>query len=359
MTGKIISIGTALPEYTFSQEEILEFMQQAYTDVQGIRKLKVLFHQSGIQKRYSVLPDFGSNARPTFFKHGEEQPDVSKRTEVYKESGLKLAIASIQNALATAQITLTEITHLITVTCTGIYAPGLGAQLIKSLNLPEDLDHTPVNFMGCNAAFYGLKIAELIVANNSKAKVAVVCVELCTLHFQPISTTDNLLSNTLFGDGAATALVASNKTEQKGLSIQGFHSLMLHKGWNHMGWNIQAKAFEMILSPEVPKFIEEEVEKIVEKASARYGISASEVTHWCVHPGGMKILNEVKRRLNLSDEEIQHSYEVLSEHGNMSSPTILFVLKRIMEKLTLQKNQIFALGFGPGLSIESALLKYE
>ena len=358
MPGKIISIGTALPEFAFKQQEILDFMEKAYNNSDDFRKLKVLFHQSGIQKRHSVLPDFGMNQASTFFKHQQKQPNVDKRMDMYKDKGLELAIKSIHNTLKPVNAAIEEITHLITVTCTGLYAPGLGAQLIKHLSLKEDIPHTSVNFMGCNAAFYALKIADLIMGQNSNAKVLVVCVELCTLHFQPKNNVDNILSNTLFSDGAASVLISSETSALPGLTMNGFYSLLLHKGWDLMGWNVNPVSFEMVLNTQIPSFLEEEIESVIEKAFLHYKISKNDIIHWAIHPGGKKIVDSIGRKLNLSEMETKNSYNILNNYGNMSSPTILFILKKILDKTDAKNEKIFTIGFGPGLSIETALLTY-
>uniref|UniRef100_UPI0025C2CDEC 3-oxoacyl-[acyl-carrier-protein] synthase III C-terminal domain-containing protein n=1 Tax=Marinilabilia sp. TaxID=2021252 RepID=UPI0025C2CDEC len=197
---------------------------------------------------------------------------------------------------------------------------------------------------------------------DENAKVLVVCVELCTLHFQAVDNTDNLLANTIFGDGSAAAVVvsdrAANKNHQSGLSMDGFYSLLLNKGKNLMGWNITPVNFEMVLDGGIPEFIGNEVKEIVRKAGNKLKTNPSAIDKWAIHPGGKKILDSVKKQMQLSDSDMQYSYEVLSEYGNMSSSTILFVLNEIMQTEHTDGNKIFSIGFGPGLSIETALLTY-
>jgi predicted naringenin-chalcone synthase len=333
-------------------------MEQAYSDKTDFRKLRILANQSGIEKRYSVLPDFGLALPPAFFKHQEVQPDIEHRMDQYKEHAPGLALESINNTLKPTGTSIEEITHLITVTCTGLHAPGLSAAFIREFGLPEDVTHTGVNFLGCNAAFHALKIADLIINKDDNAKVLITAVELCTLHFQPKGNTDNLLSNTLFSDGAASVLLTSDKTPAKGLKIDGFYSLLLHEGWDLMGWDINPLSFEMILSSEVPNLIGKEVNRIIEKASAHYAIAPDDISHWAIHPGGKKILDEISRKLEIDKELLKNSYGVLRDYGNMSSPTILFVLKRFLESPGFAGEKLFSIGFGPGLSIETCLLSY-
>jgi predicted naringenin-chalcone synthase len=219
-----------------------------------------------------------------------------------------------------------------------------------------------VNFVGCNAAFQALKIADMIIHSEKDAKVLVVCVELCTLHFQPKESSDNLLSNTLFGDGAAAAVVTSEsyaaQSRHDGLTMMGFYSLLLGKGKYLMGWNVTPLAFEMTLDAGVSDFIGEEIEDILVKAGNKLGFRAENIDRWAVHPGGKKILERIERRLGLDDGELRCSYEILGRYGNMSSPTILFVMNEVMKGGLRQDEKVFALGFGPGLSVETALFAH-
>lgn len=363
--SKIISIGTAVPEYGTSQSTILDFMQAAYSDDTASRKLKILFNYSGINTRYSVIPDFDKiNNQHYLFNGNQIVPSVEKRLEIFKDRAVSLAIKAIQDALSKLNTTLEEfrITHLITVSCTGVYAPGIDAEIMEKLDLPNDIFHTSINFVGCNAAFPALKLGDMIIKTDAQAKVMIVCVELCTIHFQPKNNHDNLLSNTIFGDGAAAVILASDKgaekNHQSGMLINGFYSLLLSRGKNLMSWNVTPVNFEMVLDAKVPEFIGEEVDDIVLKAGKKLNIKAENIDKWAVHPGGKKILEAVKKQLQLKDKDLQYSYKVLDEFGNMSSPTILFVLNEIMRAGLKQNESIFSIGFGPGLSIETALFTH-
>jgi len=363
--SRIISIGTAVPDFGAEQSTILEFMRLAYHNDIASRKLNILFHNSGINKRYSVMPDFnGSKPELPVFAVNKAVPDVEKRIKIFKKQSVPLAVKAIENSFGKLKTTISVfgITHLITVTCTGIYAPGLGAELIEQLNLPEDIFHTAINFMGCNAAFPALNLADMITKTDEKAKVLIVCVELCTLHFQAVDNNDNLLANTIFGDGSAAVVVVSDtaaeKNQQAGLSINGFYSLLLNKGKKLMGWNITPVNFEMVLDTGIPEFIGNEVNEIILKASEKLKTNRSAIDKWAIHPGGKKILDSIQKQAQLRDSDMQYSYKVLADYGNMSSPTILFVLNEIMQAENSDGETIFSIGFGPGLSIETALLTY-
>ena len=358
--SRIISIGTAVPDYLISQDTILNFMQKEYQDPAASRKLNVLFHHSAINSRHSAVPDFSDTDERLLFPLTHELPMVSDRIDVYKRQSLPLAVRAVENSFKNLHTSIAEfgITHLITVTCTGIYAPGLDIELLQALNLPEDTFHTSLNFLGCNAAFPALKIADSLVKSQPDAHVLIVCVELCTLHFQPKSNSDNLLSNTIFGDGAAAVIMVSesNAIEHnlKGFSLTGFYPILLKRGKELMGWNITPVNFEMILAAGVPEFLGEELEQLMIAVSEKLNLTIDTIDHWAVHPGGKKILDTVQNGLQLTNNELRHSYEVLYNYGNMSSPTILFVLNELFKSNPKSGENVFAMGFGPGISIETA-----
>jgi predicted naringenin-chalcone synthase len=363
--SRIISIGTAVPQYGTKQSSILDFMVSAYDDEKVTRKLSLLFNHSGIESRYSSLPDFNNcESKDPFFNGDNGDPTVEDRLNVYKEEAVTLAVSAIKDSFQKIESSITEfgITHLITVTCTGIYAPGLDAELISYLKLSNEIFHTGINFMGCNAAFHALKLSDMITKTDENAKVLIVCVELCTLHFKPKNNHDNLLSNTIFGDGAAALIVTSEAYaklhQQSGLDINGFYAIILDKGKELMGWNINPVNFEMILDSRVPEFIGEEIEDIVLKAGNKLQIKLETIDNWAIHPGGKKILDTIKRQLKMNDADLFHSYKVLNDYGNMSSPTILFVLNEILKTKPKTDETIFSIGFGPGISIETALFTY-
>jgi predicted naringenin-chalcone synthase len=358
--SKIISIGTAVPKHRTEQPAILEFMQAAYGNEVASRKLNVLFNNSGISSRYSVIPDFDkSKMQHVFFNGTPSKAKVNDRLDVFKERAIPLAVAAISDSFGKINATVNDfgITHLITVSCTGLYAPGLDAVLIERLKLPNDIFHTSVNFLGCNAAFHALKIADLITRSDANAKVLVVCVELCTIHFQPRDNHDNLLSNTIFGDGAAAVIMTGSDAQEKGLTVKGFYSVLLDKGKDLMGWDITPQNFEMILDARIPGLIGEEVNDIFANAGARLNFRQADISGWAIHPGGKKIVDVIAAKLRLDKSETASSYKVLDEYGNMSSPTVLFVLNDLLKKKI--KGNIFSIGFGPGLSIETALFSNE
>lgn len=359
--SKIISIGTAVPQFGASQNAILDFMHHAYDDYTANRKLNFLFSNSGISKRYSVVSDFDmTTTEQTLFGDAFPAPDVEKRLAVYKYLSVPLAIEAIRNALQ--NMGNIDITHLITVTCTGLHSPGIDSEIMVRLGLPPDIFHLPVNFQGCNAAFPALKVADMITKADVNAKILIVCVELCTLHFQPSNSNDNLLSNTIFGDGAAAAIITSDTyavgNHLGGLTLDSFYSLLLPEGKDLMGWNITPENFQMILDSDVPGFLGDRMDDVFPLVMENLSVSRDEIAYWAIHPGGKKILDVLKKKLAMKESDLWHSYKVLNEYGNMSSPTIFFVLNEIASGVHQPGEKIFCMSFGPGINIDTALMTY-
>ncbi len=361
--SKIVSIATAVPRYKHDQREILTFMQRVYAmNETDKRKLKFLYNQSAIDTRYSVLPDYSLGAGDWEFYPATENlepfPDLETRMEWYNKTAAPLSIDAIEKCIDN-KLHKDEITHLITVSCTGVSAPGLDLQIMEQMGLPASIFRTSVNFMGCYAAIHGLKLADAFCAAEPAARVLVVCTELCTLHFQRENTTDNIASSLLFGDGAAAMLITHDANDLDGLKIKSFYSEVTFKGKKDMSWELSSTGFLMTLSGYVPDLIEQDFKKLLYNALGGAGISKTDISHWCIHPGGKRILTSIGNCIEVTPADLQHSYHVLKNYGNMSSPTILFVLKEIAESLKNNKGDkinIFGAAFGPGLTLETFIL---
>jgi predicted naringenin-chalcone synthase len=354
--SKIVSIGTAVPEFRHDQSAILEFMEKVYAPTDSDRrKLKFLYKQGGIDTRYSVIPDYSLPAGEWRFypptENLEPFPKLEKRMEWFENSAAPLSLKAINNCLV--DIDPKQITHLVTVSCTGMSAPGLDLQLIEALDLSLNIVRSPVNFMGCYAAIHGLRIADAFCKSDPQAKVLVVCTELCTLHFQREASVDNITSSMLFSDGSAAVLVTAGENS-KGFRIGHFFSSINLRGKKDMAWQLSSKGFVMNLSSYIPDIIEEDFNTLVSDALKQAGITKEDINHWCIHPGGKKILESVHNSLGFSNGQLENSYDVLKNYGNMSSASVLFVLERIMKQ---DKNgNLFMAAFGPGLTMETALL---
>lgn len=359
--SKIISLGTAVPAYKHNQADILQFMQQAYAlDPVENRKLKFLYNVSGIHSRYSPIPDYSIQMPEWKFYPRNEKldpfPSLELRMQWYQREAAPLSVEAIQNC-AEGIINPKEITHLITVSCTGMSAPGLDLQLMELLDLPKNIFRTSLNFMGCYAAIHALKLADAICKTDMKARVMIVCAELCTLHFQKEPTPDNIASTLLFGDGSAAALITHDAFSIKGLQLKGFYSEVVPKGKQDMAWELSSTGFLMTLSGYIPELIEEDFEQLVQRAMQQVNIKKEDIAQWCIHPGGKRIVEAIQKSLALKQEDVAASYKILQEYGNMSSPTLLFVLKELMQQQT--GGSVFAAAFGPGLTMETFTATYE
>ncbi len=279
----------------------------------------------------------------------------------FNEYAVDLSITAIEDCLS-GRINKNEITHLITVSCTGMSAPGLDLLVMEAMDLPPDIFRTSVNFMGCYAAVHALKMADAICKNDTGANVVIVCTELCTLHFQKESTVDNLTSTLLFADGCAAVLVQHDSAKNRGLVLKSFFSNVAFNGKKDMSWALSSKGFLMTLSGYVPELVKEDFDKLIIKALAKGGIAKEEITYWCMHPGGKKILEAICQSTGLKNDDLRYSYEVLNDYGNMSSPTILFVLKKILDELNagdIKGDHILGAAFGPGLTMETFIATYD
>lgn len=331
-------------------------MQDAYAlDETEKRKLRFLYGHSGIDKRYSAIPDFSGTAADAPWmlpKPGKESPSLEERMEVFDRVAVGISVEAIQQCIA-GWIVKEDITHLITVSCTGMSAPGLDLQIMETMQLSPNIFRTSVNFMGCYAAIHGLKLGKLICDSTPGAKVIIVATELCTVHFQDAYTADNVASSLLFGDGAAAVLLSNSIDAPQALSIKDFYAHVAQKGKSDMAWQLHSKGFQMRLSGYIPHLIESDIEELVNKATAHNGRTVNSITHWCIHPGGKRILDVIEQKLKLGDQALTHSRNVLKQYGNMSSPTILFVLKEMMEDTDHPPEILMGMAFGPGLTMET------
>lgn len=359
MSSQISAIGTALPKYKINQRELVPNISRLMSlDDRNSRILNAMLRFSGIESRYSVLSDFSMIGANKFYEIGNS-PTTSKRMEVYSKEAYKLAIQSIENCAINYEksnnkaLNFEEITDLIIVSCTGMYTPGIEFEIIKKFNLRKDINKTLIQFMGCCAAFNGLKTADAFCNLAPNRKSLLVCVELSTIHFQYENNDDNLRANVLFSDGASCAFIEKSDSNKKFLKIQNFNSLYIHEASENMSWKITDNGFKMKLSETIPELITSNMNDFL---TLFKGVD-SEKYQLAVHPGGIKILQAVEKHFNITPNKIKHSYEILKKYGNMSSATILFVLKEMLYSKDNVSEDIFACAFGPGLTFEGAIFK--
>ena len=366
MKAYISSIGTANPEHRTPQSHIAKFMANALS-IKGHEKVRMqaLYRASGIGYRYSVLEDYGSDIEQFSFYPKSESlepfPATAKRMLTYKQEALPLAVNAIHDCFKSLNqpIVLEDISHLITVSCTGMYAPGIDIGIVQEMGLRPDIKRTAINFMGCYAAFNAIKVGDAICRAEPEAKVLIVCVELCSIHFQKENDSDDVLASALFGDGAAAMIMQGQPVPGLSLCLEQFHCSLALEGKQEMAWHIGDHGFEMKLSSYVPDIIGNQIRPWVHELLNKQNLRPDQVDFYAAHPGGKRILETVERELGLKKKDNKYAYAVLQQYGNMSSPTILFVLKALSEDLSENDHgkNILSFAFGPGLTMESMLLK--
>jgi predicted naringenin-chalcone synthase len=370
MSLTIHGLGTALPPQRIAQADAsaiateVALSHQAPSPSQR-RLLDTLHRRSGVATRHSVLlePQAPGTAENTtshqnFF--GPTSPGTGERMRRYGEEAPPLALRAVRAALEQAQLPVERITHLITVSCTGFSAPGVDLALMADLPLSAGVSRTHVGFMGCHAALNGLRVAAGFTGADPDACVLLCAVELCTLHLQYGWDAERIVANSLFADGAA-ALVACGEGSAaeapagpplRRLVASG--SLLVPASAGAMSWRIVDHGFAMTLSPQVPDLIAAHLRPWLEAWLAGHQLTLASIGSWAVHPGGPRILSAVTEALGLDPALIEPSRSVLRDYGNMSSPTLLFILERL--RSSGAPGPCLAMAFGPGLCVEVALL---
>jgi predicted naringenin-chalcone synthase len=309
--------------------------------------LEKIYKNSAIQRRYSVLPQ----AIQTIKKG---PVGMSERNQVYKKEAPVLAENSARKALENWKRPLSEITHVISVSCTGVMTPGIEFLLAKKLGLKDDVSLLGINFMGCHGAFKALKVASKIAKESPKNRILLVCTELCTLHFKTKGDIESIVIQSLFADGSAAALIGCHPRENEEVLFQiiAEQSAMIEDSLEDMTWDSSDEGFDMTLSQRVPGLIGKDIEGFVDKLVGK----DTQECEWAIHPGGKLIVETVEKVLKLDKTKTESTWNVLGKCGNISSATFLFVLKDIVER-KISREKIVGLGFGPGLSVEGLVLK--
>lgn len=241
-----------------------------------------------------------------------------------------------------------------------MYAPGLDIEIVQKLSLQTTVKRTAINFMGCYGAFNGLKVADSICKADPDAKVLLVCVELCSIHFQKEFSTANLISNAIFADGAAAVIIEKQPDNRKCFSIESFYCDLVPQTSQEMVWQIADSGFDIVLSSYVSQAIQSGISEFTKKLLSQSKQTLANIDLYAIHPGGIKILQACEEALNITAEDNRYSYGVLRNYGNMSSATVLFVLKKIWDDIhSEEQKNIFSCAFGPGLTLESMMLKTQ
>lgn len=363
------SIATGNPPLRRSQEQAAQFMSNIETLPDALQsRLPALYRGSAIDGRYTCVDDYGRDDPEefTFFPETwtlEPAPTTEERNEQYREAVVPLAEGVARDALDNADVSPEEITHVIAVSCTGFFAPGLDVELVKRLHMPPTTQRTFIGFMGCYAAFNALRVAHGFCQTDPDAHVLIVCAELCTLHFQIDESLESVIVNSLFSDGAAAAVVSaqSESAADGRLAYVDGRCHLDDDSMDDMTWAIGDTGFKMGLSSRVPDVVGENLPSYVDNLLSSHDLTRNDLDFWAIHPGGRRIVEGAREALQLDESDVADSLAVLRRYGNMSSPTILFVLQRILERRAqgdgAPPDRGMAMAFGPGLTIEGALFE--
>ncbi|QEL13279.1 type III polyketide synthase [Limnoglobus roseus] len=363
MSFQIRGIGTALPAGHVTPDEGLQVARVIGGPVSRESGfLPAVYEGSGNRRRAlvhgrDVIRDLFEGTRHSgspFLPNGDPNfrgPSTGVRNAMYCEHALPMAVSAARDALTAAGLSAVDVTHIVTVSCTGFTAPGLDFALIQGLNLRPTVLRTHVGFMGCHGALNGLRVADAYTRADPAAVVLLVAVELCSLHYHFGDDPEKVVANALFADGAA-AVVGTAGNGPWHVTATG--SCLIPNSADAMTWTIGDHGFEMTLSKQVPKRIAEHLGAWMREWLSNHRLSVADIPSWAVHPGGPKIIDAVEMALGLQQGATTASRRVFTEFGNMSSPTVLFIVQDLMQSQA--DSPCVMLGFGPGLVAEAILI---
>lgn len=361
MSLVLLGLGTALPPTRIDQAEAVQVAQAVSgREPEKAHMLPLLYRFSGIQTRHLVLPpdvvrdvlDGTRKSGSEFLPTGADDPGptTAVRMTHYRQLAPPLARDAAAIALEHSGRDVRDVTHLVTVSCTGFHAPGVDRYLIEELGLHREVERTHVGFMGCHGAINGLRVASAFAVADPSAVVLLCAVELCSLHYHYGWHPQKMVANALFADGAAAAVGAG---VGDGWRVAASGSCLFPDSADAMSWNIGDNGFTMTLSARVPELVRRNLRPWLERWLARHGLTVEQIASWAIHPGGPRVLASVEEALGLERTATTASREVLAEYGNMSSPTVLFILDRLQRREA--PRPCVTIGFGPGLVAEAAL----
>ena len=342
---RLLSVETAAPGHILLQRDVAAAASQMFgARYAAFERMSAVFGTAGITKRHSVRPI-------EWFTTPRGWPE---RTEAYLEGGVALFIEAANKALDAAGLTADEIDTVVTVSSTGIATPSLEARAAQAMGFRTDVRRVPVFGLGCAGGVSGFSIAARLAKADSGSKVLLVVVELCTLAFRLDRLTKaNIVATALFGDGAAACVLSAGGEGLAQVEATGEH--MWPDTLDIMGWDIDPQGFGVIFAQAIPPFAEANLGPAVEGILAAGGFAMSDIDRFICHPGGMKVIQALERSLALEQGALEHERAVLADYGNMSAPTVLFVLQRAIQAGLPPRSAITAMG--PGFSASCAVLK--
>lgn len=354
----MVSLATASPRHTVAQADAREFARQLFRDILTDDRARLLdvFESTGIASRQVAEP---------LEWYGVDH-DFAERNDRYVEHAVELGRQVASQALDRAGLTAADLDHLVFVSSTGIAAPSVDARIANALGLRTGLRRTPIWGLGCAGGAAGLARARAFALAEPGTRVMLIALELCSLTFQRNDLSKrNLVAASLFGDGAAAALVVAEDAPPSPnghahLRLDASASTFWHDTLDIMGWEVDGAGLHVVFSRDIPTVVRERVRPGIETFLAGQSLTLADLDHLVAHPGGTKVLAAYQDTLQLAPDALDHARNVLRDHGNMSSPTCLFVLERFLDAHTIGPGDTALLSaLGPGFGAEYVLMSAE
>lgn len=350
MGARIQAVAGVVPERMYKQGDVVATF---FARLPGWRpEWEERFAAATVERRGCVvdleafyLSPNGEPARPT----------TEVRMRAFGPAARQLAARAARGALERAGTEgRVPVSTVVAVSCTGYAGPGLDAHVVEDLSLPASTHRLAIGHMGCYAALPALRTAAALTSSGT-GPALVVCTELCSLHVQPARSTADAVSQALFGDGAAAAVLSC---EGPGLEVVDAATWTAWTDSSRMTWEVGDQGFAMWLSPRVPALVAPIAERVVDELLAAHGLRRAQVAHWVLHPGGPEIVERLGRRLAVPERDQERALGVLADGGNRSSATVLFVLEALLQEgMPSPGEWVVALAFGTGLTCEVLLLR--
>lgn len=341
----LLSLATALPPHVVEQSEAKARAREAFGGNKALfDRLSGVFDNSGIARRHIVAPQ-------DWYMHPHGWND---RNALYLEAAENLFIEAGRSAIEKSGLMPEQIDGVVTVSTTGIATPSLEARAAHKLGLRDDVRRVPVFGLGCAGGVNGLSIASRFAAAEPGTNWLFVTVETCSISIR-IDSDDPaaVVATALFGDGAAAAVVTAGEHSLARITASA------EKLWPDtlriMGWDIEDPGFKVVFDRAIPPFVEEQLAQAVDEMCARMGVGRDEIDRMCCHPGGVKVIDAIETALELNQGELNLEREVLNDYGNMSAPTVMFVLERLLRQGLPEK--VLMTAFGPGFTCAGLMLE--
>jgi len=357
---RILAIASASPPYHYGQFEMLDTVQEYVLgpgwqkDPERVSRASALRHgfaAAHVERRQCAVDvrNFYSRQRST-----------SERMALYRDLAYALGKDALSNVFAAAEAyrSIADVSDFLLASCTGYAAPGLDVLLPRDFQMSAAVRRVSIGHMGCFGAIVGLRQGLAVTRAYPDATVALLSVEVCSLHLMPSEDHEVMTSFALFGDAGAALLIGHDE-RAIGPEIVDTHCGADFTAADQMSWNITDQGFIMTLSPRVPVTLRRNVSRVVEGLLAPHGLRVSDIAHWLIHPGGPSILTAIQRQLELTDDQMSFSWHILREHGNCSSATVLLILEALLKSGRARRGEWgIMMAFGPGLTLETCLLRF-